>query len=177
MRKGECCYCKLLTNLSPGVPIIPAPGEGCIAMRNETNLFKSLYKWLLGICIALFFAGCANLFYTGTHQYAGTDSLSLPSTKPDILDIIAEVGKSMGYTISKQESRVDRIELSSSGSMFSTGVESKISEVNLTIIVQEGGTKLDIYSYVVGDLGPKGWEAGQKIVNDFKAHLLWKIRQ
>ena len=57
---------------------------------------------VIGICIVLVLVGCGGVGLLGSkaQRFTGKDSILLQVSRPDILDIVAEVGKSMGYNVS-----------------------------------------------------------------------------
>jgi hypothetical protein len=116
--------------------------------------------------------GCTwiGLMRSEDQSFTGKDSLSLQASRPDILDLIAEVGTSMGYRVLDKEANI--IRLSSSSSLFKTDLLGKMSEATLRISANNDGTKLDIDVFVSGNFGTGSQEAATQLVNDFKARLL-----
>ena len=134
---------------------------------------------VIGIYIALMLVGCAEIGFIGSkdQSFSGKDSMLLQVSRPDILDIIAEVGKSMGYSVSALDKGANTISLSSGSSVFTMVLIGKMSQATLTISSKNNGKRLDIDVFVMGNFGTGGQEAAMKLVNDFKAKLLERIGQ
>lgn len=134
---------------------------------------------VIGICISLIFVGCAEIGLMGskTQTFNGKDSITLQTPRSDILDIVAEVGKSLGYNVSGLDRESGTISLSSSASLFTGVMIGKINRSTLHISSLEGGKKLGILVMLVGNFGTGGQEAATRLVEDFKAELLKKIGQ
>lgn len=123
--------------------------------------------------------GCSSVGYLAseTQQFNGKDSMLLKTPRSDILDIIAEAGKSMGYYVSALDKAQNTISLSSSISMPTMFLIGKHSQVMLTISVKDEGKKLDIDAFVHGNFGTGGQEEATRLVNDFKAKLIDRINR
>ena len=97
-----------------------------------------------------------------------------------MLDIITDVGKSMGFRVSQlnkgNEIMPTIITLSSQSSMMGTMFVGSVSGSSLTITIQEGGKKLDISVSTYGNFGSGGQEAATKIMDDFKSRLLQRLK-
>jgi hypothetical protein len=133
----------------------------------------------MGIFFAMMLVGCAGIGIVGSkdQRFTGKDSLLLQNPRPDILDVIAEVGKSMGYSVSSLNKEANTISLSSSSSMLTTSLIGKMSQATLLIFLKDRGEKLDIEVFVSGNFGTGGGESAMELINDFKAKLLEKIKQ
>lgn len=134
---------------------------------------------VIGICISLILVGCAEIGLMGskTQNFTGSDSITLQAPRPDILDVVAEVGKSLGYNVSGLDREAGTIYLSSSSSLFTGVMIGKINNSTLYISSLEGGKKLGIRVMLGGNFGTGGQEAATRLVEDFKAGLLKKIGQ
>lgn len=121
--------------------------------------------------------GCAGvgLVAGGKFQtYTGSYSITLESARDDILDIIAEVGKTMDYSVSGLDSEHSTISLSSGTSVATTGLLGKSNQATIYVAVAELGKKLDIKIYLVGNFGAGTQKAADKLFEEFKAKLLEK---
>lgn len=133
------------------------------------------------IAILTFFisvAGCAGFGYMvgGEIQtFQGRDSIILPVPRSDILDIVAEVGKSLGYSISGLDREAGTISLSSSTSPFTQAMIGKTNRSTLSVSLKEGGKKLDIHVSLIGNFGTAGQEEATNLVKDFKVNLSEKV--
>ena len=131
---------------------------------------------VIGICISLILVGCAGIGIISKMQtFTGRDSITLQAPRPDILDVVAEVGKSLGYDVSGLDREAGTISLSSKSSMFTGVMIGKTNFSTLTISSEEGGKKLGIRVVLGGNFGTGGQEAATRLVEDFKAELLKKI--
>ena len=90
---------------------------------------------VIGICISLILVGCAEIGLIGskTQTFTGRDSITLQALRPDILDVVAEVGKSLGYDVSGLDREAGTISLSSRSSMFTGVMIGKINHSTLRI--------------------------------------------
>jgi len=133
----------------------------------------------LAIITSLVLFSCAEigLFGSKTQTFTTRESLELKPPRPDILDVAAEVGKSMGYDISSSDKRAGTIGLSSSTSFLTEVLIGKINQSDLTIMLGNNGASLDINIMVMGNFGAGGQEAAMTILNDFITRLSQKIGQ
>ena len=134
---------------------------------------------LLLTCVLL--VGCMEAgMLSQTQTFNGSDSLTLEAPKEKILDIITEVGKSMGFRVSQLNKGNDImptiITLSSESSMMGTLLIGSMSGSSLTVTIQEGGKKLDISVSAYGNFGSGGQEAATKIMDDFKLRLAQRLK-
>lgn len=129
--------------------------------------------------IALIFTGCGSvgMMISKTETFRGNDSLVLSTPKPDILDVVARVGKSIGYSVSSLDKEAGTVGLAFKTSLFTGVMIGKITHATLTIISVDNGTKLNIRVMLMGNFGTGGQDAAIQLINDFKAKLLEKIRQ
>lgn len=131
------------------------------------------------LCTALLLSGCPEIgvMFSKQQTFIGQESMQLKSPRPDILDVIAEVGKSMGYEVTALNKQFDSISLGAQSSMLNVVLIGKISHVDLSIMSREGGRILDVQVMASGNFDTGGQEAAMKILNDFKENLSKKIGQ
>ena len=147
-----------------------------VAREQLITSWRDFVLLVIGACITLMLVGCAEIgVFSKVQTFRGKDSMLLPVSRPDILDIVAEVGKSMGYSVSALDREANTISLSSSSSMLSTALIGKTSQAILTISSKDNGKRLDINVVVTGNFGTGGQEAAMKIIDDFKTKLLERI--
>ena len=134
---------------------------------------------IMGIYISLTLAGCGSIgmMASETQTFTGKDSITLQIPRSDILEVIAEVGKSNGYNVSGLDIEAGTIVLSSSASLFTGVMIGKINQSTLCISSLEAEKKLGIDVWLMGNFGTGGQEAATNLVGDFKAKLLQKIGQ
>lgn len=119
--------------------------------------------------------GSIGMMASDTKNFTGRDILTLKTTRPDILELISETGKSLGYSVSGFDREFKRVSLSSGSSFFTTVMIGKVNRSTLTISVEEDGQKLGITVTVWGNFGAAGQEAATQLIDDFKKRLLEKI--
>lgn len=108
---------------------------------------------------------------TKYQSFSTTDSMLLDTPRADILDVVADVGKSMEFDVSAIDKNRGSITLSSSAAYAATFLIGKMNNSNLTVTTQDRGKKLDIQVFTTGNFGTGGREASEKLVNDFKSRL------
>ena len=141
------------------------------------------YMKMMSVLVLIFMvsvAGCAGLGYMvggDIQTFQGRESIILPVPKSNILDIVAEVGKSLGYSVSGLDREAGTISLSSGTSILTQAMIGKMNQSTLSVSLGEGGKKLDIGVSLMGNFGTGGQEAATNLVGDFKAKLLQKIGQ
>lgn len=143
------------------------------------TLSGTVFPVAIGIYISLILVGCGTIgmMASETQTFNGKDSITLQTPKSDIIDVIADVGKSLGYNVSGLNRETGTISLSSSVSLFTGVMIGKINQSTLTIASEEGGKKLGIHVHLMGNFGTGGQEAATRLVEDFRAKLLEKIGQ
>ena len=125
------------------------------------------------LAVVVLLAGCAEVGFLGSKNqtFRTTDSMLLDTPRADILDLVADVGKSMKFDVSAIDKNTGSITLSSSAAFATTVLIGKMNNSNLKVTIQDGGKKLDIWLFIMGNFGTGGQEAAEKLVNDFKTRL------
>ncbi len=134
----------------------------------------------LGIFIALMSFGCGEvgILAGGRDQtFSGRETLELKTPRTDILDVVAEVGKSMGYDVSSLDKKANTISLSSGSSLLTTMLIGKVNQATLTVFSKDNGANLDVHIMVMGNFGAGGQAEATKIMDDFRTKLSIKIGQ
>lgn len=139
----------------------------------------AMFPMVIVLFVSLIVVGCGEIgmLVSETQSFTGKDSITLQTSRPDILDVSAEVGKSLGYNVSGLDREDGVLTLASSTSLLTGVLIGQINQSTLTISSQEGGKKLGIGVLVAGNFGTGGQEAAMKLVNDFKTKLLSRIGQ
>jgi hypothetical protein len=101
-----------------------------------------------------------------------TAELPIHNNKKDIIELSCEVGKSMGYVVSKKTS--DLVILNYVTSNFTSVFLAHTKGASLSIIQED--TKVNILGHFYGDWGTGNKEYGEKTINDFKDKMLEKMR-
>ena len=133
--------------------------------------FRSLLVFL-----AVLISGCAVGHFSETQSFGGTDSFAIVSPRGDILDVIADVGKEMGMSVSSLDKKRGTIGLSAQGSKMGLFIAAGSSSM-LTIEVTDAGKTLQISSTVVGNFGTGSQDASTKLTEEFKNRLAKKLGQ
>jgi hypothetical protein len=130
---------------------------------------------LLGVLS--FSVGCPEVgFYGSTPQsFSGTDSMTLTTPRADILDVVAEVGKSMGYDVTSLDKNSQTISLGFSEHPGMALLIGKVNYSSLSVSVQDGGKKLAFSYSIMGNLGSGDQEAAEKLVTDFKTKITERL--
>lgn len=152
------------------------------------------------VVVSLFFllvtiSGCymGTLFSQNEYQ-SGTTNFNLPGSRPDIVNVIVNAGKSMGLTdISITDKNGSRSVGNSAGVIalplppgaialvhFTTG--EKFGETlgvigNKTLTITASETNLDISYQVAGNYGNGSKETADKFIADFKENLSKQLQQ
>lgn len=148
-------------------------------IKRISKRVSSLFPVAIVIYLSLILVGCGavGMMASKTESFTGDDSITLQAPREDILNVVAEVGKSLGYSVSSLDKKKGVIVLHYNlGSLASTTV-GKIEKATLGIRSEEDGKKLFIGVKVIGNFGEGGQEAAMKRIEDFKAKLLEKIGQ
>jgi hypothetical protein len=164
-----------------GCCILPVKGDGAIKSisKREDKVIK-LRKFVLAMLIGMLLltTGCGDVGILVGGQmktYNGHDSLVLKTPRPDILDIITEVGKSDGYDVSALDAEGKTITLTAGNSPLVMGFLGTANNVNLTFNANEEYTKLDIGIVAIGNFGAGSQDKAMAIVKDFKSKLLSRL--
>ena len=147
-----------------------------VVARGWITSWRNSVSVVIGTYIALTLVGCGSIgmMASKTETFTGKDSITLKTPRPDILSIVAEVGKSLGYSVSSLDKEAGTISLSYDAGLFTGVMIGKINKITLTIF-ERGGNKLGISVFLMGNFGSGSQEAAGKLVEDFKVKLLEKI--
>lgn len=138
-----------------------------VEMKNFRNLL---------VFLAVLISGCAVGHFSETQSFGGTDSFAIVSPRGDILDVIADVGKEMGMSVSSLDKKRGTIGLSAQGSKMRL-LMAAVSSSMLAIEVTDAGKTLQISSTVVGNFGTGSQDASMKLTEEFKNRLAKKLGQ
>jgi len=143
---------------------------------------KKIHLPNLPVIVLLYFStifvGCGGVGMLAggrVQTYMGSYSIMLEAPREDILDIVAEVGRTMGYSVSGLDRDQGTISLSSGSSMATTGLLGKSSQATIYVAIVELGKKLDTRISLVGNFGKGTQKAADKLFEDFKTKLLERI--
>lgn len=155
-------------------------GKSIIKFINN-NCKKTLFNMFSILIIGFFIksliaCGGIGMTFSDRQEFHGNESMIIENPRYNILDIIADVGKSMGYNISGLNREHGYISLSSSTRMTSMMLIGKMNRADLRIFVAEDGTKLNIQYSVLGNFGAGDYEAATQLVEDFKSEMEKALR-
>jgi hypothetical protein len=169
----------------------------------ENNMKRNwIQHSVIGIMffIVLTVSGCAvvGLFFKD-QTYGGKESWEIRTPPPDLLDAIAETGRSMGLNVDywevknpppgkeywetksppptdKNDARSRSIMLSDNelGSLRAILI-GKASLSGLTFYAWQGGKHLEVYVMVAGNFGSGKQKAATKMLSDFRTNLSKRI--
>lgn len=128
------------------------------------------------VFLTVLISGCAVGHFSETQSFGGTDSFAIVQPRGDILDVIADVGKEMGMSVSSFDKKRGIIGLSGQGSKLGIFIASG-SRSTLTIEVTDAGKTLQIASLVVGNFGTGSQDASTQFTEEFKNRLAKKLGQ
>lgn len=132
----------------------------------------------LGVALAVGLSGCSEaMLFSKYETFNGTDAMEIASPRSDILNVIAEVGKSLGYAVSSLDKNNRTIALSSQSSMLTTMAIGKVSGATITAQVQKAGRRLDLDVQVTGNFGSGGQDKADKLLENFKQALNAKLSE
>lgn len=138
-----------------------------------------LSKMLCAVMLAFTLIGCAGIgFLSKVETFQGNDSFKLSSPpREDILDVVSQVGKKMGLSVSQLDRKAGVIGLSGNSSGLSTMLVGAVSRSTMTVRVSDGGRTLDISTLVSGNFGSGGQEAADSQVEEFKNQLAKQLSE
>jgi hypothetical protein len=131
----------------------------------------------LALAMLMMSAGCAEIgvFGSKTETFTGSYSMEIPAPRADMLDLIASVGKSMGYSVSALDKKNRMISLSSGSSVLTGVLIGKVNRSMLTAKVSPDGRSLDIGVSDSGNFGTGGQAAADEQAAEFKARLAKRL--
>jgi len=142
------------------------------------NAARFIYR--VGILGILIFSsvGCGlGLMVSPMESAMISDSVSLENPKPNILDIVADVGKSLGYDVTmRMNAPFPMIGLGTNSSPLAGAIIGKATDIGIQVTVQNSGKTLNIVTTATGNLGTGGEEVATKVTSEFKEKLLEKLK-
>ena len=146
-------------------------------MNSTSTGMKLCFLVLISFFMALAMSGCAEIGFIGSEHknFSGHEQIQLREANPNILQIVADVGKDLGYSVSSLDNSSGMISLSSQSSMVGTVLIGKISIASLTIRSLNKGKTLNVSVNVSGNFGTGDQDAGTKLIDSFKVKLLNRL--
>ncbi|HUI28942.1 MAG TPA: hypothetical protein VLX91_01905 [Candidatus Acidoferrales bacterium] len=147
-------------------------------MRSENNNSQqSLRAWfayfITSMCLLI--ASCTGVGYMvggSIQNFQGKYSIDLTRQYPDILDLVAAVGKSMSLDVSSIDSSKGEIQIST-GTVTTSGILlGNQNYQSISVKSTNGGRHVDIIIGVQGNFGHGTKDAADKLFAEFKSKLL-----
>lgn len=122
-------------------------------------------------------SGCATVGFVASpsHTFSGADSMLVSTPRADILDVVAEVGKSMGYDVTSFDKNSQTVSFGFTEHPGMTLLIGKMNWSSLSVVVQDGGRKLALSYTITGNFETGDHEAAGKLVTDFKAKMAERL--
>lgn len=137
------------------------------------NFKKIAFMMLCGI----FFSGCGfGHMVSKTERFSSHESIMLNSDRSDILDIIAEVGESIGYKLSeidKQNKQVSLISQSSTGNLLIGSAHYN----KITFTVKSEDKLIDMNILLQGNFSSASKEEADKLYEEFKTKISERLKK
>lgn len=135
---------------------------------------RSIIVVQFALC-GMFFIGCAVGLLSTTKTFTGHYSIVLKESKDDILDIIANVGKSMEYEVSSIDKQNNSIGLTDQTSRATTALIGKTSRSTINFSIKKNLKIIDTRITLVGNFDYANQENADKIIEEFKIKLYEKL--
>lgn len=125
----------------------------------------------------LFVVACAEvgIMASRDEQFSGQNTIVLSGSRPDIVDVIAESGKSMGLSITQFSKETGTVGFGRNPNMAVAVLIGKISMVQMLVTVSEGGKHIYVNTTVAGNFSTGTQDAAAQLFNEFKTKLLQRI--
>lgn len=153
-------------------------------MKYDDRPYLSIYYltvWLVGILV--FSAGCGvylGMFAGKYDQFGTRESLTLETPRPDLIDVAAEVGKSLGYTVQEVSKPSGLLQLGRSSNVAVSqlvGTGEALTSI-LTVHVMGDRKSFDLEYAVAGQIvGGTAQERATKALEEYKRVLAERIGQ
>lgn len=122
-------------------------------MKFTTTMLKLMLSGFL-MSAMMVLSGCAEIgLFSKTKTFSGTYAIKLDSARPDILDVLARVGKGIGYDVSGLNRESGSISLATSSSAAALLFYGGISHKTMSFTVADGGKTLNTSIFLLGDFG------------------------
>lgn len=139
-------------------------------MKKTSILFLTL-----STCFIIFLTGCGiGAIISQPTSFQGSYEIEIVKPHADMLNVIAEVGKSMGYKVSALHG--NSITISSELSMSELYIIGTVSDITIMATIMDSGKKIGVLTVLMGNFGVGTKEESDKIFNDFKTRLLAALK-
>ncbi len=135
--------------------------------------------WRL-LFIALFIAplaGCGSIgmIASNTQNFSVHETVTFSRTPTNYLDTSAEIGKTLGYSVSGMDRSNNMIAFSKDAGMFIGVMIGKTERADVSLEFKNNGQTVDITVQVIGNFGTGGQDAGSTILAEFKSKLTERL--
>ena len=139
-------------------------------MKKTSILFLTL-----STCFIIFLTGCGiGAIISQPTSFQGSYEIEIVKPHADMLNVIAEVGKSMGYKVSALHG--NSITISSELSMAAVHIIGTVNDITITATIDDSVKKIGVLTSLMGNFGVGTKEESDKIFNDFKTRLLAALK-
>lgn len=136
---------------------------------------RSIVSFSLIFAIVVGLTGCTEIgMFSKTKSATVTDSITLATPSADILDVLTDTGKAMGWNPTARDNKQHIITFEDGSGSVLTG---SVTVTRMAAKVSEDGKIIDLEIMVSGNFGYGTMENGQKVINKFKKKLDAKLKQ
>ena len=115
--------------------------------------------------------GSVGMMVSPTKTYSGYETISLARTVPDYLNKAADVGTSLGYSVSRLNRSEHSIGFSKDAGLFVGVMIGKIERADVGLTFKNNGAVVEIEVHVMGNFDRGGQDTATTILNEFKSRL------
>ena len=132
---------------------------------------KLILAIFMSACFIIFLNGCGiGAIISQPTSFQGSYEIEIVKPHADMLNVIAEVAKSMGFKVSALHG--NSITISSELSMAELHIIGTVRDIAIMAVVMDSGKKIGVTTTLMGNFGVGTKEESDKIFNDFKTRLL-----
>lgn len=139
--------------------------------------FKMTRYFLTLFVLSTYLVGCgaAGMMIGGTpKEYSLNKTITLKKSYPNILDIVAETGKELGYRVSGMDEKAQSVTLATDLSYAQMGLIGKSNMSRLTITKQSSKV-LNVNCFIMGNFGVAEHDHAMEVYQEFEKKLLSKL--
>lgn len=136
-----------------------------------------MWRSLIAICLIVSLSGCGSIgaMASKTQTFMVNETVSFSRTPTNYLDTSAEIGKTLGYSVSGLDRSKNMIAFSKDAGMFIGVLVGKMEHADVTLTFKDEGRVVDISVSVLGNFGTGGQDAGSTILAEFKSKLTERL--
>jgi hypothetical protein len=107
-------------------------------------------------------------------EYTLNKTIKLKKSYPNILELVAESGKELGYRIAGMDEKLNSVTLGTDMSYIQIGLIGKSNMSRLTI-TKQNDKLLNVSCFIMGNFGAAEYDNAMKVYGDFENKLLSKL--